>query len=91
SADYLKEVAEFENLQVKGLMTMAPYVEDTEEVRPDFRQLKELFEEAKAADIPNIEMEELSMGITNDFEVAIEEGATIVRVGSAIFGPRDYQ
>lgn len=87
---YLKDVSEFENLQVKGLMTMVPYVEDTEEVRPYFRQLKELFEEAKRAEIPNIEMQELSMGITNDFEVAIEEGATIVRVGSAIFGPREY-
>ncbi|ADL12410.1 YggS family pyridoxal phosphate-dependent enzyme [Acetohalobium arabaticum] len=88
--DYLRKVAEFENLQVKGLMTMVPYVDDTEQVRPYFRELKELFEEVKRAEIPNIEMQELSMGITNDFEVAIEEGATIVRVGSAIFGPREY-
>lgn len=88
--EYLKEVSEFENLQVKGLMTMVPYVDDSEQVRPHFRKLKELFEKVKKVEIPNIEMQELSMGITNDFEVAIEEGATIVRVGSAIFGPREY-
>ncbi|MBM7624949.1 YggS family pyridoxal phosphate-dependent enzyme [Sporohalobacter salinus] len=88
--DYLKEVSEFENLQVKGLMTMVPYVEDSEKVRPYFKRLKDLFDEAKRTDIPNIKMQELSMGITNDFEVAIEEGATIVRIGSAIFGPREY-
>ncbi|SJZ30659.1 YggS family pyridoxal phosphate-dependent enzyme [Selenihalanaerobacter shriftii] len=88
---YLQEVSEFNNIKVKGLMTMAPHVEDTEKVRPYFRKLKELFEEAKKRNISNIEMEELSMGITNDYEVAIEEGATIVRVGSAIFGPRQYK
>ncbi|KXS45092.1 MULTISPECIES: YggS family pyridoxal phosphate-dependent enzyme [unclassified Candidatus Frackibacter] len=88
--EYLEKVSSFENIKVKGLMTMVPYVEDTEEVRPYFRKLKKLFDRAKEEVIPNIEMEELSMGITNDYEVAIEEGATIVRIGSAIFGPRQY-
>jgi len=88
--EYLEKVSSFENIKVKGLMTMVPYVEDTEEVRPYFRKLKKLFDRAKEEEIPNIEMKELSMGITNDYEVAIEEGATIVRIGSAIFGPRQY-
>jgi pyridoxal phosphate enzyme (YggS family) len=88
--EYLENVSKLEQIQVKGLMTMVPYVDDPEEVRPYFKKLKELFEEVKEREIANIQMEELSMGITNDYEVAIEEGATIVRIGSAIFGPRQY-
>jgi uncharacterized pyridoxal phosphate-containing UPF0001 family protein len=88
--DYLKGAAEFDYLQIKGLMTLVPYAEDPEQVRPYLRRLRELFEEIKAEQIPGIEMEELSMGMTNDFEVAIEEGATIVRIGRGIFGPRKY-
>ncbi|MCK8823699.1 YggS family pyridoxal phosphate-dependent enzyme [Fuchsiella alkaliacetigena] len=88
--EYLKEISVFEHLQVKGLMTMVPYVDDPEEVRDYFKGMKELFEEIKIAAIPGVEMQELSMGISNDYQVAIEEGATMVRIGSAIFGPRKY-
>ncbi|AZR73022.1 YggS family pyridoxal phosphate enzyme [Anoxybacter fermentans] len=86
--EFVKKVAEFDRVKVKGLMTIVPEVDDPEEVRPYFRRLKELSEEIRKAAIPGVEMAELSMGMTNDFEVAIEEGATMVRIGSAIFGPR---
>ncbi len=89
--DFIKKIADFENLKVKGLMTIAPYVGDVEEVRPYFRRLRNLFERIKEAEIRGVEMEELSMGMSNDFEVAIEEGATIVRIGSGIFGAREYK
>ncbi|WP_282580202.1 YggS family pyridoxal phosphate-dependent enzyme [Natroniella sulfidigena] len=88
--DFLTEVSSFEYMKVKGLMTIAPYVDDPEEVRPYFRKLRELAVKIEAEKIPGVEMKELSMGMSNDLEVAIEEGATIVRVGSAIFGPRNY-
>ncbi len=77
------------NLQVRGLMTLPPYCEDPEEVRPYFRRLRQLGEKLAAADLPNLLIEELSMGMSHDFRVAIEEGATLVRVGTAIFGARD--
>ncbi len=76
-------------LRVRGLMTMAPFVENAEETRPVFRRLRQLREEVAAAH-PGVVWHELSMGMTNDFEVAVEEGATYVRVGSAIFGARAY-
>lgn len=79
----------FENVRVEGLMCMAPIADNSEEVRPIFRRGKELFEEMKAA-FPEGQIRYLSMGMSDDFEVAIEEGANIVRVGSAIFGERDY-
>jgi pyridoxal phosphate enzyme (YggS family) len=81
----------FSNLRgvsVKGLMAMPPFFEDSEESRPYFRALKKLAESVAQKKMPGILMEELSMGMSNDFEVAIEEGATLVRVGTAIFGPR---
>ena len=87
----LEQAADFEYLKIKGLMTLVPYVEDAEKVRPYFRQLREMFLDFKAADIAGVEMKELSMGMTNDFEVAIEEGATIVRIGRGIFGARGNQ
>ncbi len=74
------EIGEMPNLEIKGLMTIAPWVNDPEEVRPVFRQLRELRD--------SLGLEQLSMGMTDDFEVGIEEGATIVRVGRAIFGKR---
>ncbi|AGB40815.1 pyridoxal phosphate enzyme, YggS family [Halobacteroides halobius DSM 5150] len=89
--DFLTKVATLDYLQVKGLMTLVPYVDDPEEVRPYFRELRELFTEIKARQISGIKMKELSMGMTNDFEIAIEEGATIVRIGRGIFGARDYK
>ena len=76
----MDEIGEMPNLEIKGLMTIAPWVNDPEEVRPVFRQLRELRD--------SLGLEQLSMGMTDDFEVGIEEGATIVRVGRAIFGKR---
>lgn len=84
----VEKLASLPNLRLKGLMTMPPYFEDPEEARPFFITLAQLREEVKRKGIENIEMEELSMGMSNDFEVAVEEGATIVRLGTAIFGPR---
>ena len=90
----LKEISKLERVKIKGLMTIVPEVEDPNEVRPYFRRLKNLSEEMAekitVKGISGVELQELSMGMTNDFEVAIEEGATMVRVGSAIFGPRVY-
>lgn len=86
----LREISKMPNIQVKGLMTIAPFVENAEENRIYFRQMEELRRQMDALKIPNIEMKELSMGMTGDFEVAIEEGATMVRVGTAIFGERNY-
>lgn len=78
------------HVRVRGLMTMPPFFDEPERARPYFRELKRLSEELAAKKIPGITMEELSMGMSGDFEVAIEEGATLVRVGSAIFGERYY-
>ncbi len=85
-----REVALLPHLRVKGLMTMPPFFDEPERARPYFRELKRLSELLAAEKIPGIAMEELSMGMSGDFEVAIEEGATLVRVGSAIFGERYY-
>jgi len=84
---FLQEVSGFPNIKVEGLMTMAPFYENPEDCRPCFRKLKELVEEVKAKNIKNVEMTYLSMGMSNDFEVAIEEGSNMVRIGRAIFGP----
>lgn len=83
-----RQVAALEHLELQGLMTVEPLVEDAEACRPVFRRLRELAEECVEAGLPAEAMRHLSMGMTQDFEVAIEEGATIVRVGTAIFGPR---
>ncbi len=84
--DFIKKVADsFPGININGLMTIAPYVENVEEVRPVFRQLKELYDHIT---INGVVLQELSMGMTNDFEVAIEEGATMVRIGTALFGKR---
>ena len=84
---FLKEISELANVRVKGLMTMAPLYENPDYSRPHFRKLRELMEKVKAQNIINVEMKYLSMGMTNDFEVAIEEGSNMVRIGRAIFGP----
>lgn len=88
--DFLDGLAQYTSLRIEGLMTIASFVDDPEEVRSEFRLMRELFETYSAADNPVVEMACLSMGMSNDFEVAIEEGATQVRVGSAIFGERNY-
>ena len=83
---FLKETSEFSRIRVRGLMTIAPMAEDKEDVRPYFRKLKELSEEIKSKNLKNVKMDYLSMGMTEDFEVAIEEGANMIRIGRGIFG-----
>ena len=86
----VKEIAALPGICVRGLMTSAPYVANPEENRQYFHKLRQLCVDLKAENIDNTSMDFLSMGMTNDFEVAIEEGATHVRVGTAIFGERNY-
>jgi hypothetical protein len=86
----VEEIAQLENIRVKGLMAIAPYVVDAEENRLYFRKIKQLSVDIRNKNIHNVSMEILSMGMTGDYEVAIEEGATIVRVGTGIFGERNY-
>ncbi len=87
--DFLGSLNEFAHLQVQGLMTMAPEFDDTEEARPIFKAMRRLFDTIKRQKYNQVEMRYLSMGMTQDFEVAIEEGANIIRVGRAVFGPRN--
>jgi len=87
-AGLLEEIADLSNLRIEGLMTVPPFRDDLEKVRPYFRELRELKENLGGKNLPNIELKELSMGMTHDYTVAIEEGATIVRIGTALFGPR---
>lgn len=84
----IRRIATLPNLKICGLMALPPYLEDAEAVRPYFRRLRELSEQIAAWNIEGVVMRELSMGMSHDFEVAIEEGATLVRVGTAIFGSR---
>ncbi len=84
----LRSIAPLPHLKICGLMCLPPHSDDPEQVRPYFRQLQQLSQKIKELQLPNIEMAELSMGMSGDFEVAIEEGATLVRVGTAIFGAR---
>ena len=86
----VEEIAELPNLTIQGLMTIAPFVDDPEDTRLYFREIKQLSVDIKNKNIDNVTMDVLSMGMTNDYEVAIEEGATIVRVGTGIFGARNY-
>ena len=86
----VRQVAELPNISIKGLMTIAPYTEVQEENRTIFRTLKQLSVDIERKNIDNVSMNVLSMGMTGDYEVAIEEGATMVRVGTGIFGERDY-
>lgn len=84
----LKDISRLENLSVKGLMTMPPYFNAPEKVRPYFKALRDLRDRLKQQGVLNVGLNELSMGMTGDFEVAIQEGATLVRIGTAIFGKR---
>jgi len=86
--ELIGRIAGLENLSVRGLMTMAPYSDDPETSRPYFQALRQLRDDIAREEIPRVQMAELSMGMTDDFEVAIEEGSTIVRIGRAIFGAR---
>ena len=88
--DFIREISLLPNIQVNGLMTIAPYTEHAEDNRIYFRNLKKLYVDIKEKNIDNVVMSNLSMGMTGDYEVAIEEGATMVRVGTGIFGERFY-
>ena len=83
-------IAELENVKIQGLMTIAPFVDDKELLEEVFGGLSQLAEKVREKNIPGVSMDELSMGMTNDFSIAIGKGATMVRVGTGIFGKRDY-
>ena len=83
-----EQVSRLATLEVRGLMVIPPFFDDPEQARPYFRRLRELAQMIDSRNIADLSMQELSMGMSHDFEVAIEEGATIIRVGTAIFGPR---
>jgi pyridoxal phosphate enzyme (YggS family) len=84
----VRALAELKNVRVRGLMTMGPFEGDPENSRPYFKETRRVFEALKALAIPNVEMAFLSMGMTNSWRVALQEGANMVRLGTAIFGPR---
>jgi uncharacterized pyridoxal phosphate-containing UPF0001 family protein len=77
------------HIRIEGLMTVPPFRENPDEVRPFFRALRELRDELNGLHLPNVALTELSMGMTHDYPIGIEEGATLVRVGTALFGPRN--
>ncbi|WP_434579059.1 YggS family pyridoxal phosphate-dependent enzyme [Thermoanaerobacterium thermosaccharolyticum] len=87
--DFIKSLESFDNIRIRGLMTVAPFVEP-EKVRPYFKMMKELFDCAKSINQKNVDFKYLSMGMTNDYTVAVEEGSNIVRIGTGIFGKRLY-
>ncbi|MDD5940366.1 MAG: YggS family pyridoxal phosphate-dependent enzyme [Lachnospiraceae bacterium] len=87
---FIRSIAPLPGIRIKGLMTSAPYTEDPQTNRPYFKTLRQLMIDINAQNIDNVNMCELSMGMTGDFEVAVEEGATIVRIGTGIFGERHY-
>lgn len=89
AADLVRRIAPLTNLSIRGLMTMPPWFDDPEEARPFFRVLRELRDRIAVERIPRVEMNELSMGMTGDYPVAVEEGATIIRIGRGIFGKRE--
>lgn len=86
----VEEIAELPNVRIKGLMTVAPYVVDSEENRQFFHKIRDLSVDIMTKNIHNVSMDVLSMGMSGDYEIAIEEGATMVRVGTGIFGERNY-
>jgi pyridoxal phosphate enzyme (YggS family) len=86
--DLVHQVARLQHVRIKGLMALPPWEIDLEEVRPHFRQLRELAGQIKNLELPDVTMQELSMGMSHDYAVAIEEGATLIRIGTAIFGAR---
>ena len=86
--ELVKSISTLKNIKVMGLMTMGPFTGDPEDARPYFVETRKCFEEIKNLSIPNVDMKNLSMGMTNSYKVAIEEGANIVRIGTKIFGER---
>ncbi len=89
-ADFLEAMADFPHIRIRGLMTIGPHVEAKEEIRPVFAELRRLFLREKERGLSHVDMRWLSMGMSYDYDVAVEEGANIVRVGSSIFGARNY-
>ncbi|NMB07828.1 MAG: YggS family pyridoxal phosphate-dependent enzyme [Tissierellia bacterium] len=87
---FIEKISKYHNIKVKGLMTIAPYVENPEDIRWVFRDLRELSSTIKAKDYKHVDMEILSMGMTNDYTIAIEEGANMIRIGTGLFGKRNY-
>ena len=85
----IRDVSELEHIRLEGLMTMGPRFGDPEEVRPYFKRIRRIFERIKGLDLPNVDMKYLSMGMTNSYKVAIEEGSNMIRIGTAIFGKRE--
>ena len=88
--DVVKEISALEHVKIKGLMQIAPFVDDPKDNRKYFRAMKQLSVDINNKNFDNVDMSILSMGMTNDYEIAVEEGATMVRVGTAIFGERNY-
>jgi len=87
--ELIRKISALKNIKIQGLMTMGPMFGDPENARPYFVETRKLFERVKGLNLPEVEMKHLSMGMTNSYQVAIEEGANIVRIGTKIFGPRD--
>ena len=88
--ELIKEISGLENIRVMGLMTMGPRLGNPEDARPYFVETKKIFERIKGLNLPNVQMKYLSMGMSNSYKVALEEGANIVRIGSKLFGEREY-
>jgi len=86
--DIIRQIAELPNLRIEGMMTMEPYFENPEDARPYLKRMKQLFDEVKSCNIPNTDIKILSMGMSNSYQVAIEEGSNMVRIGTRLFGPR---
>jgi hypothetical protein len=87
--DIIRQIAELPNLRIEGMMTMEPYFENSEYARPYLKHMKQLFDEVKSCNIPNTDIKILSMGMSNSYQVAIEEGSNMVRIGTRLFGPRE--
>ena len=86
----IQEMSALEHIKIMGLMTMGPFTGDPEDARPYFVKTRDIFEKLKEMNLPNVEMKYLSMGMSNSYKVALEEGATMVRIGTKIFGERQY-
>ena len=90
AVDLIREMSALEHIKIMGLMTMGPFTGDPEDARPYFVKTREIFEKLKQMNLPNVEMRYLSMGMSNSYKVALEEGANMVRIGTKIFGEREY-
>lgn len=88
---FIKSISNLEGIKIKGLMTIGLFSDNPEDTRPCYKKLKFIFKKIQSENIPNVEMTYLSMGMTNDFEVAIQEGSNMVRIGTGIFGPRSFK